>query len=72
MDKNTPPLSSLPSSEHEMESKGNDMAKDKAQQPAADPTEPSAQVLRNIQNYSKALNVKPTESVLQFVEYITN
>ena len=68
MDKNTP-LSSLPSSENEMESKGKDIAKNKAQ---VDPTEPSVQVLKNIQNYSKALNVKPTKTVLQFVEYITN
>jgi hypothetical protein len=71
MDKNTP-LSSLPSSEHEMESKGNDMANKAQQQPAADPTEPSAQVIKNILNYSKALDVKPTQSVLQYVEYITN
>jgi hypothetical protein len=69
MDKNTP-LSSLPSSENEMESKGKDIAKNQAQTP--DPAEPSAQVLKNIQNYSKALNIKPTKSVLQFVEYLTN
>lgn len=68
MDKNTP-LSSLPSSEHEMESKGNDISKKKVEQ---DPTEPSLQVIMNIKNYSKALNVKTTKSVLQFVEYITN
>jgi hypothetical protein len=68
MDKNTP-LSSLPS-ENEMESKGKDIAKNKAQQP--DANEPSAQVLKNIQNYSKALNVEPSKTVLQFVEYITN
>ena len=69
MDKNTP-LSSLPSSGNEMESKGKDIAKNKAQQP--DANEPSAQVLKNIQNYSKALNVEPSKTVLQFVEYITN
>lgn len=68
MDKNTP-LSSLPSSGNEMESKGKDIAKNKAQ---VDPTEPSVQVLKNIQNYSKTLNIKPTKTVLQFVEYITN
>ncbi len=68
MDKNTP-LSSLPSSEHEMESKGNDISKKKAE---ADPNEPSLMVIKNIQNYSKALNVKTTKSVLQFVEFITN
>lgn len=71
MDKNTP-LSSLPSSENEMESKGKDTAKNKPQAKAVDPTEPSAQVLKNIQNYSKTLNIKPSKSVLQFVEYITN
>lgn len=70
MDKNTP-LSSLPS-EHEMESKGNDITQNQAQPQPADPTEPSAQILKNIQNYSKALNIQPTKSVLQFVEYIKN
>jgi hypothetical protein len=69
MDKNTP-LSSLPSSEHEMESKGKDISKKKTE--AVDPTEPSLMVIRNIQNYSKALNIKTTKSVLQQVEYITN
>jgi hypothetical protein len=69
MDKNTP-LSSLPSSENEMEN-GKDITKsDKIQAP--DPTEPSAQVMMNIQNYSKSLKVEPTKSVLQFVEYIIN
>ncbi len=68
MDKNTP-LSSLPSSEHKMESKGKEAAKNKVE---VDPTEPSIQVIKNIQNYSKALNVKTTKSVLQFVEYFTN
>ena len=71
MDKNTP-LSSLSSSENEMEPNGKDTTKNQAQTPAPDPTEPSAQVLKNIQNYSKALNIKPTKSVLQFVEYLTN
>lgn len=70
MDKNTP-LSSLPSSENEMESKGKDIAKNKAQQ-QPDVNEPSALVIKNIQNYSKALNVEPSKTVLQFVEYITN
>jgi hypothetical protein len=69
MDKNTP-LSSLPSSENEMESKGKDIAKSQAQTP--DPTEPSAQVTKNILDYSKTLNIQPTKSVLEFVEYITN
>jgi hypothetical protein len=69
MDKNTP-LSSLPSSENEMESKGKDITKSQAQTP--DPTEPSAQVLKNIKDYSKALDIKPSKSVLEFVEYITN
>jgi hypothetical protein len=69
MDKNTP-LSSLPSSENEMESKGKNIANSQAQTP--DPAEPSAQVVKNILDYSKTLNVKPTKSVLQFVEYISN
>ncbi len=69
MDKNTPPLSSLPSSEHNMESKVNETAKNKVEQ---DPTEPSAEVIRTIQNFSKALAVEPTKSDLQFVEYIKN
>jgi glucose-6-phosphate isomerase len=69
MDKNTP-LSSLPSSEHEMESKGKDISKKKVEVDTT--TVPSLQVIKNIQNYSKALNVKTTKSVLQFVEYITN
>lgn len=69
MDKNTP-LSSLPSSDHEMESKGKDITKNEA--PKADPTEPSAQVVANILNYSKSLKIEPTQSVLQFVEYIKN
>ena len=68
MDKNTP-LSSLPSSENEMESKGNDISKKKAEK---DPNEPSLMVIMNIQNYSKALKVESTKSVIQFVEYITN
>jgi hypothetical protein len=68
MDKNTP-LSSLPSSEHEMESKGKDIAKNKVE---TDPNEPSIQAIKNIQNYSKALNIQPTKSVLQFVEFIKN
>jgi hypothetical protein len=68
MDKNTP-LSSLPSSENEMESKGKDITKNKVQ---ADPSEPSAQVIKNIQNYSKTLTIKQSKTVLQFVEYITN
>lgn len=68
MDKNTP-LSSLPSSENEMESKGKEMAKNKAQ---SDPNEPSAQAVKNILNYSKTVQIKPSKSVLQFVEYITN
>ena len=69
MDKNTP-LSSLPSSENEMESKGKNIANSQAQTP--DPAEPSAQVVKNILDCSKTLNVKPTKSVLQFVEYISN
>ena len=68
MDKNTP-LSSLPSSEHDMESKGNDISKNKVE---ADPSEPSLNVINNIKNYSRALNVKPTKSVLQYVKYIIN
>jgi len=68
MDKNTP-LSSLPSSEHEMESKGKDMAKNKVEK---DPNEPSLLSIMNIVNYSKSLNIEPTKSVLQFVEYIKN
>ncbi|HTB31259.1 MAG TPA: hypothetical protein VK808_04485 [Bacteroidia bacterium] len=68
MDKNTP-LSSLPSSEHEMESKGKDMAKNKVEK---DPLEPSIQAIMNIKNYSKSLHVEQTKSVLQFVEYIKN
>lgn len=68
MDKNTP-LSSLPSSEHEMESKDKDMAKKKVEQ---DPTEPSLNVIKNIQSYSKALKVETTKTVLQHIEYITN
>jgi hypothetical protein len=68
MDKNTP-LSSLPSSGNEMESKGKDITKNKSQ---ADPNEPSAEIIKNIVNYSKALNVKPSKTVLQFVEYIKN
>jgi hypothetical protein len=71
MDNKNTPLSSLPSSEHEhkMESKGKDMAKNKVE---VDPNEPSIQALKNIQNYSKALDIKPTKSVLQFVEFIAN
>ena len=68
MDKNTP-LSSLPSSEHEMESKGKDIAKNKVEK---DPNEPSAGSIMNILNYSKALKVETTKSVLQYVEYIKN
>lgn len=68
MDKNTP-LSSLPSSEHEMESKDKNIAKDKIEK---DPNEPSIMAIMNIQNYSKSLNIQPTKSVLQFVEYIKN
>lgn len=68
MEKNTP-LSSLPSSEHEMESKGKHAAKNREE---AALTEPSVQVIRNIKSYSKALNVKSTKSALKFVEYITN
>ena len=68
MDKNTP-LSSLPSSDHEMESKGKDVAKNKVE---TDPTEPSIQAIQNIKNYSKSLNIEPSKSVLQFVEYIKN
>jgi len=69
MDKNTP-LSSLPSSEHEMESKGKkDIAKSKVEK---DPNEPSIMAIMNIQNYSKSLNIQSTKSVLQFVEYIKN
>jgi hypothetical protein len=71
MDNKNTPLSSLPSSEHEhkMESKGKEIAKNKAE---VDPFEPSVQVIKNIQNYSKTLTVKPSASVLEFVEYITN
>ncbi len=68
MDKNTP-LSSLPSSEHEMESKGKDMAKKQVEK---DPNEPSLMSIMNIVNYSKALKIEPTKSVLQYVEYIRN
>ena len=68
MDKNTP-LSSLPSSEHEMESKDKNIAKNKVEK---DPNEPSLQAIMNIQNYSKSLNIQSTKSVLQFVEYIKN
>jgi len=68
MDKNTP-LSSLPSEEHKMESKGKDIAKNKVE---SAPIEPSVQTIKNIQNYSKALTVKSSESVLQQVEYIIN
>ncbi len=69
MDKNTP-LSSLPSSEHEMEKKDKDISKKKTTE--VDPTEPSLNVIKNIQNYSKALNVKSTKTVLQQIEYISN
>jgi hypothetical protein len=69
MDKNTP-LSSLPSSEHDMESKDKkNIAPKKVE---VDPMEPSLLVIKNIQNYSKSLTVKTTKSVLQYVEYITN
>jgi hypothetical protein len=68
MDKNTP-LSSLPSSEHEMESKGKDIAKNKIEK---DPNEPSIMAIMNIQNYSKSLNIQTTKSVLQFIEFIKN
>ena len=67
MDKTTP-LSS--SSEHEMESKGKETAKDKKVE--TDPTEPSFQVIKNIQDFSKALKVEPTKTVVEFVEYISN
>jgi hypothetical protein len=68
MDKNTP-LSSLPSSEHEMESKGKNIAPKKVEK---DPNEPSQLSIMNILNYSKALKVETTKSVLQHVEYIKN
>jgi len=68
MDKNTP-LSSFPSSEHEMDPNGKIPAKKKVE---SNFTEPSVQIIKNILNYSKTLNIMPSKSVIEFVEYITN
>jgi len=67
MDKNTP-LSSLPHSDSDMDAKNN-IPVNKVEK---DPIEPSAQVINNILNYSKALKVTPTETVVEHFEYITN
>ena len=67
MDKNTP----LPSSHSEsnMDAKDKNIPVNKAEK---DPNEPSVQVINNILNYSKALKVTPTTTVIEHFEYITN
>ncbi len=68
MDKNTP-LSSLPHSDSDMDARNNNIPTNKVEN---DPTEPSVQVINNILNYSKALKVTPTQTVVEHFEYLTN
>lgn len=68
MDKNTP-LSSLPHSDSDMDATNKNI---QANQGEKDLTVPSVQVINNILNYSKALNVAPTKTVVEHFEYLTN